>query len=86
MKDYTSQSLYEVEPTDRHNEVFQYHNNLRQWEKNENNIDQEELNNIDQFSYTTIKKYDMHVRQPPVHRQRKVCVSLNIHIYIFVLI
>lgn len=72
IKDYTTQSMYEVESNDRHNDVFQYHNNSRQWEKNENSIDREELKNIDQFNYTSIKKYDMHIRQPPVHRHRKV--------------
>lgn len=75
MKDYKTQSTYEVEPTERHDEVFQYHNNSRQWEENENNIDQEEFNNSDQFNYEAIKKYDMHIRQPPIHRQRKVSIQ-----------
>lgn len=77
MKDYTTQSMYEVEQTDRHNEGFQYHNNLREWEENENNINQEEVKNVDKYSYTTIKKYDIPTRQPPVHRQRKVRLSVK---------
>lgn len=71
-KDYTTQSMYEIEHNDRCNDVFQYHNNSRQWEENENCVDQEEYKNIDQFNYTSNKKYDVHVRQPPVHRQRKI--------------
>lgn len=78
MKDYTTQSLYEVEPTARHKEVFQYNNHSRHWEENENNVDQEEFKNIDQFNYSSIKKYDMHLRQPPVHRQRKVSVKIKV--------
>ncbi|XP_060848643.1 tubulin monoglutamylase TTLL4-like isoform X1 [Rhopalosiphum padi] len=70
-KDYTTQSMYEIEQNDRHNDVFQY-NNSRLWEENENCVDQEEFKNIDQFNYSPIKKYDMHMRQPPVHRQRKI--------------
>lgn len=65
--------MYEVEPNDRHNMVFQYHNNSREWEENENNVDQVEFSNVDQFNYPTIKKYEVHMRQPPIHRQRKVC-------------
>lgn len=72
MKEYATQSMYVVEPTDRHNDVFQYHNSSRKWEENENNVNQEELKNIDAFKYSTIKKYDVHLRSPPVHRQRKV--------------
>ncbi|VVC41200.1 Hypothetical protein CINCED_3A015863 [Cinara cedri] len=70
--DYATQSMYDIEPTDRHNEVFPYHNNSRRWEENKNNIDQEKFKNIDQFNYTPIKKYDKLMRQPPVHRQRKL--------------
>jgi len=64
--------MYVVETTDKHNEVFQYHNNLGIWEENENSIAQEDLKNIDKFKYTPIKKFDLMIRQPPVHRQRKV--------------
>jgi len=74
MKDYTTQPLYEVEPTDRHKEDFKYHNNSEQWEENENNLDEEDFKSINPFSYRTINKYDIHIRQPPVHRQRKVGV------------
>lgn len=63
--------MYEVEPNGRHNMVFQYHNDSREWEENENNLEKLEFNN-DQFNYPTIKKYDAHMRQPPIHRQRKV--------------
>lgn len=64
--------MYVVEPTDRRNDVFQYHNS-RKWEESENNISQEELEkSIDSFGYTAIKNYDVHIRSPPVHRQRKV--------------
>lgn len=73
--------MYDIEQNDRRNDVFQYHNNSRQWEENENCVDQEELKNIDQFNYTTIKKYDMHIRQPPVHRQRKVSIAVKIILF-----
>lgn len=66
--------MYGIEPTDRH-EVFQYHKNSGQWEENEYNVNQEELKNIDKFNYTPIKKYDKHIRQLPVHRQRKVSLK-----------
>lgn len=72
--------MYEHELIDRHNKVFQYHNNLRQREENEKRVDQEEFKNIDQINYTSIKKYDMHIRQPnPVHHQRKVNISVKIY-------
>jgi len=74
MKDYTTSSMYVVEPTDTQIEVF-HHNNLIKWEETENNLDQEDLKHIDPLNYTTIKKYDMHIRQPPVYRQRKVSIS-----------
>lgn len=74
MIDYATQSMYEIEPTDSH-EVYQYHNNSGQWEENEYNVNQEELKNIDKFNYIPIKKYDKHIRQLPVHRQRKVSLK-----------
>jgi len=77
--------MYEIEHNDRCNDVFQYHNNSRQWEENENCVEQEEYENIDQFNYTSNKKYDVHVRQPPVHRQRKVCVVIKIIFYLCIL-
>jgi len=69
--------MHELEQNDRHKNVFQYHNNSRQREENENREDQEEFKNIDQFNYTSIKKSDMHIRQPPVYRQRKVNISVK---------
>lgn len=82
MKDYSSQSVYGVESTEMHKEVFQYHDYSKQWEENENNIEKvEEYQNIDQFNYTTVKKYDIHMRQPPVHRQRKVSISIRTIFY-----
>ncbi|VVC44640.1 Hypothetical protein CINCED_3A020272 [Cinara cedri] len=69
--DHTTQSKYDIESTDRRNEVLQYQHNSRRWEENKNNVDQEEFKNIDQLN-TPIKKYDKLVRQPPVHRQRKL--------------
>lgn len=74
MKDYTTQQ-YEIEPSNRRNEVFQY--NSRQWEENENNVEQEQFSNIDQCICATVKKYDVKMRQPPVHGQRKVNVIVN---------
>lgn len=76
--------MYEIDHNDRCNDVFQYHNNSRKWEENENCIDQEEYKNIDQFNSTSIKKYDVHIRQPPVHRQRKVTIAVKVIFYIFV--
>lgn len=76
MKDYTASSMYVVEPTNIHNDFFQYHNNSKNWEENENNVNQEDLK-IDHFNYTSIKKYDMLIKQPPVHRQRKVSFQKN---------
>lgn len=64
--------MYVVDPTDTHNEVLLYHNNLETWEENENNLAQEDLKNVDRFNYSSIKKFDMMLRHPPVHRQRKV--------------
>lgn len=63
--------MYEIEQNDRRNDVFQYYNNLKQWEENENCTNQDELKNIDQFNYTSIKK-NINIRQPPVCRQGKV--------------
>lgn len=80
MKDYTiQQPMYEVEPTDRHSEVFQCRKNLRQWEENENNINREELKNVEQFNYSTIKNFDIPIRQPPIHRQRKVSILVKLY-------
>lgn len=78
MKEYISQPVYEIEPTDRHKEVFQYHNSSRQWEENENNVEKDEFNSLDQYNYPSVKKYDMHIKQPPLHRQRKVSISIKI--------
>lgn len=78
--------MYEIEQNGRHNDVFQYHNNSRQWEENENCVDQEEFKNIDQFNYTSIKKYDVHMRQPPVHRQRKVRFTVFKKYFLFICI
>ncbi|CAI6358011.1 unnamed protein product [Macrosiphum euphorbiae] len=76
-KNYTTKPMYELEQNDRHNKVFQYHNNSRQREENENREDLEEFKNIDQFNFTPIKKSDMPIRQPPVHRQRKVLPTIT---------
>jgi len=35
------------------------------------NVNQEDLKNIDRLNYTTIKEYDIHVRQQPSARQRR---------------
>ncbi|XP_026818449.1 tubulin polyglutamylase TTLL4-like [Rhopalosiphum maidis] len=66
-KNYITLSNHEIKQNDRHNNVFQYYNNPRQWEENEDCEDQEEFKNNDQFNYTSIKKYDMHTRQPPAY-------------------
>jgi len=58
--------MYELEQNDRRNKVFQYHNNSRQREeKTENSIDQEKFKNIEQID-PSIRKYEMHIRKPPV--------------------
>ncbi|CAH1733347.1 unnamed protein product [Aphis gossypii] len=75
-KDYTTQSMYEIEQNDRRNDVFQYYNNLKQWEENENCTNQDELKNIDQFNYTSIKK-NINIRQPPVCRQGKIIPTVS---------
>lgn len=83
IKDYKNQSTYEVELIEKHDKDLLYHNNSKQWEENENIVDQGEIKNNDQLNYDTIKKYDTHIRQSPVHRQLKVSVSVKtIHVYI----
>lgn len=73
--DSTTHSTNEqIESTDRHNEILQYHNNLKHWKEIENNFNKEELKNIDQFNYSPNKNYDKHVRQPTIYRRK---VSLN---------
>ncbi|XP_060857271.1 tubulin monoglutamylase TTLL4-like isoform X3 [Metopolophium dirhodum] len=71
-KDNTTQSIHEIEQNDRRNDIFQYHSNSRQWGEKENDVHQEELKIIDQFNYTSIKNNNMHIRQSPVHCQRKI--------------
>jgi hypothetical protein len=68
--------MYEIEKNDTCNNVFQYHNNLRQWDKNENCTNQDELKNINQFNYTLIKK-NINIKQPPVHCQEKVSITVK---------
>jgi len=75
--------MYELEQIDKHNKVFQYHNNTRQRVENENLVDQKEFKNIDQTNNTSIKKYDMHMTQPhPIHHQRKVDIAIKIIFYL----
>lgn len=58
--------MYELEQSNRRNIIFQYHDNSRQREeKTENSVDQEKFKNTDQMN-PSIKKYDMHIRKPPV--------------------
>ncbi|XP_060848060.1 tubulin monoglutamylase TTLL4-like [Rhopalosiphum padi] len=74
-ENYTTQSMYEIEKNDTCNNVFQYHNNLGQWEKNKNCTNQDELKNIDQFNYTLIKK-NINIK-PPVHCQEKIIPTVS---------
>lgn len=73
--------MYEIEQNDKCNDVFQYHNNLKQWEDNDNCTNQEGLKNIDQFNYTSIKK-NINIRQPPVCRQGKVSITTILIFYL----
>ncbi|KAE9524189.1 hypothetical protein AGLY_015434 [Aphis glycines] len=70
--DTTLQSIYELEQNDRRNNASRYHNNSRQLSNNEKHLNQEEFKNVDRFNYESIKKYDTQIKQPPVHRQRKI--------------
>jgi len=80
MKDHTTQSMYEIEQNNyRPNDVLQYHNISRQWEENDNYVDQEEFKSIDQFNKTLVKNYSTHVRQSPVDCQRKVSIAVKIY-------
>lgn len=66
------QSMYVVGPRYKPNEVFKFHNNSRKKEENKKyNSDQVELKTNDEPN-DTIKKYNMLIRQPPFHLQRKV--------------
>ncbi|KAE9535227.1 hypothetical protein AGLY_007960 [Aphis glycines] len=76
-KDYTTLSIYEIKQNDRYNDFFQYNNNSRQWEENENCIDEDELKSIDQFNYSSIKNYDMHTRLVPTYCQDMAPISTN---------
>uniref|UniRef100_A0A2S2N7U1 Uncharacterized protein n=1 Tax=Schizaphis graminum TaxID=13262 RepID=A0A2S2N7U1_SCHGA len=76
VEDYTTQSMYEIEKNDRCNNVFQYHNNLGKWEKNENCTNQDELKNIDQFNYTLIKN-KLNIKQLPVYCQEKIIPTVS---------
>lgn len=60
------------------NNVFQYHGNSRQLEKNEKCVHQKEFKSIVQFNYTSIKNYNKHIRQSPVHCQSKVRISVKV--------
>jgi len=72
------QSIYELEQNDRRNNASRYHNNSRQLSSNEKHLNQEEFKNFDRFNYASIKNYDMQIKQPPVHRPRKVSISVKI--------
>lgn len=83
IKDYKTKSTYEIELIEKHNADLLYHNNSKQWDENENNVDKGEIKNNEQINYEAIKKYDTHIRQSPAHRQRKVSVSVKtIYVYI----
>ena len=45
--------MYEIEQNNRCNDVFQYYNNSRQWEENENCVDQEEFKYTPKYLITT---------------------------------
>ncbi|XP_050532720.1 tubulin monoglutamylase TTLL4-like isoform X2 [Daktulosphaira vitifoliae] len=57
--------------SDIHKEHYQYHSEMQKWEVNENGVTQGEFINNDQY-YMPSNKVNLHVRQPPVHRHRKV--------------
>lgn len=76
--------MYELEQNKSRNYTSQYHNNSRQLLINEKHEDQEELKNINRLNYASIKKYDMPIKQPPVHRQRKVSISVKYFFYLSV--
>ncbi|XP_025190868.1 tubulin polyglutamylase TTLL4-like [Melanaphis sacchari] len=72
-KNNTTQSKYELEQNGRRDDPFQYHNNSKQLLKNnENHVDQEDLKKIDLFNHASIKKYDMHTKQPSVNHQCEI--------------
>jgi len=77
--------MFEKDQKDRCNDVFQYHNNSRQWEENENCHHQQHQEDfkIDQLNYTSPKNNNTHIAQSPVHRQQNVCIPEKIIFYFF---
>ncbi|XP_050428184.1 uncharacterized protein LOC126838099 isoform X2 [Adelges cooleyi] len=68
----TQSNINNIEAIGRHKEHYQFHNESRHWEKNENDLDHNEFVNGDHYNYMAARKYDVHYRQPSVHRQRKI--------------